>query len=505
MKKTKKLKFLFIYPDLDWNNINFSPAILAISAYLKKNADIDVELIHINEKHGIQYNLADILKRVRDISPDIIGFTCTTYQYHYVEEIAEYLKKNGVTAPLVLGGSHATITAEDIKDSAMDAFCIGEGEIPILEFCKRIQSGEDRSDIAGFILKKDGEIIKNPPAQALANLNDMPMRDYELMDTPKILEVRNGWFNIAFSRGCPYSCTFCVNQVLRKIYKANNEGNYFRCQSVDRVIEELVHWVNRYKGLIKVFNFDDDLLMLKKDWFIEFAAKYKESIYEKFGIKYVINGRANLIDSDIADALASSGCHEVQIGFESGNDELRNRMLKKQITNSQLMETFSLLRKKKIRTLAYTILGIPGENHLSVRETVKVLGELKPTLIRMTIFDPFRGTPLYDYCKEHDLFKKDSKIQGNHFAFSNLNFDDLNDLDILQYHLFFPWYLNQNVAQCKDAIEEFGKLSFDELLKSREKILAADKKISEELTKNKRPHFRYFDKNQYYYQYVDFD
>lgn len=506
MKKMSKLKIVFIYPDLKWNSINFSPAIMSLSAYLKKNIDIDVFLLHLNETHGIKYDLSDILKRIESIQPDMIGFTCTTYQYRFVEDIAKFLKENGILSLMFLGGSHATIAPDDIENSSLDAFCIGEGEIPLLELCKRLKAKEDIVNIPGFIFKNKTEIIMNPPSKVLNDLNDLPISDYELMDTKKILKVRNGWFNISFSRGCTYSCSFCINQVLRTIYKKSNKGKYFRHKSIDNIISELKHWAQFYSGDIKIFNFDDDLLMLNKDWFIDFILQYKKHIYDKFDIKYVINGRANLIDEDIANVLSISGCYEVQIGFESGSDELRNLMLKKQITTVQLINTFSLLRQKNVRTLAYTMLGIPGESHQSIDETLKILRFIKPTLIRMTVFDPFIKTPIFDYCKKTGILKNEINTNAvNNFGCSNLIFADLNDLDILRYHLFFPWLLNENISYCKDAINEYSKLSYDELLLSSEKIFISDKQISTSLTKERIPHFRYFDKNKYYYEYVSFN
>lgn len=506
MKKISKLKFLFIYPDLAWNNINFSPAIMTLSSYLKKHIDIDVSLIHLNEVYAVKYDLEDILKKVKNINPDIIGFSCTSYQYMRVEEIAAFLKKKGVSALMLLGGSHATINPDDIEKSSLDVFCIGEGELSLLELCKKFKEGKDITNIQGCIFKTESGIINNPLSKVLQDLNELPIRDYELMNTKRILKIRNGWLNISFSRGCPYSCSFCINQALRVIYNKSNKGSYFRCMSIDNIISELEHWAKYYKGAIKIFNFDDDLLMLKKDWFIELISKYKKKIYDKYGIEYVINGRANLIDQSIADVLFESGCYEVQIGFESGSDELRNLMLKKQITTNQLLKTFSLLRNNNIRTLAYTMLGIPGETHNSIKETLSVLKRLKPTLIRMTIFDPFLKTPIHDYCQQHNLLKNETNINAvNHFGFSNLKFDDLSELDILKYHLFFPWLLNNDIKYCKDAIKQFDKLTYNELQQAGDAILDLDKQISDKLLKEKVPHFRYFDKNKYYYQYVEFD
>ena len=86
------------------------------------------------------------------------------------------------------------------------------------------------------------------------------------------------------------SCSFCINSLLKKI--TCPEGtlkNYLRKNSVDRAIQELEDIISKYGKYITVFNFDDDLLMLYKNWMLEFTGKYEERIHQKYGITYAIN------------------------------------------------------------------------------------------------------------------------------------------------------------------------------------------------------------------------
>jgi radical SAM superfamily enzyme YgiQ (UPF0313 family) len=283
------------------------------------------------------------------------------------------------------------------------------------------------------------------------------------------------------------------------LHRKATDKPFFRTQSVDRVIAELEDLVKNYEGIVHIFNFDDDLLILKKDWFLRFAAEYAERIYKPYGIRYVINARANLLDDARIEALSVSGCYEVQIGFETGCEDLRNGILQKQITNSQLEFVFRRCREKKVRTLAYTMLGIPLETPDTIKTTVRVLAKLKPTLIRMTIFDPFYGTPLYDYCVDNNLFKTNGVELSNHFTMSRLKFDGLTDADIADTELLFPWLLNAEIGLTDYApLAERYKNSED-----RPAVLAADAEISRKHMERHIPHFRYFDGNNFYYNYWD--
>lgn len=141
------------------------------------------------------------------------------------------------------------------------------------------------------------------------------------------------------------------------------------------------------------------------------------------------------------------------MGFETGNEELRNDVLSKEITNAQLEKAIDLFNKYEVRSLAYTMVGIPGESKDSVKETIKELVRLKPTLIRMTFFEPFIGTPLYDYCIENNLFN-DSYLNIDNFTKSVVKMDNITNYELSKYHLLFPWYLNAEMDRRGGGIKK---------------------------------------------------
>lgn len=450
----------------------------------------------------------EIYRRVISFNPDVIGITATTFQYPTACNVAKNLKNRGWNKLIILGGIHATIAPHDLKKSPFDAFSIGEGELALTELMRYLEKGEDISTIKGLAIKKGNIIVYNGYPDIIENLDDLPRRDYEIMNTREILKLSNGWFSTAFSRGCPYACKFCINQKLRKDYVRSTNAKYYRCQSVGRVIKDLLAYLKDYPE-IRVFNFDDDLLIMDKKWFEEFAMEYKEKIYKEYGITYVINTRANLIDENVVRLLKISGCYECQVGFETGNEELRNKILAKEISDEQLQKAFSLFHKYGVRALAYTMIGIPGESKESLRETIKMLSSLKPTLIRMTFFEPYIGTPLYDYCMENNLFENEFGNKDN-FTRSMVKLDHISNRELVLFHLLFPWYLNMELELDKDIKEKYQMLINTYLEKTekevnssdiKEEIIKEDSIISKELVKKKVAHFRYFEKNTNYFNY----
>lgn len=501
-------KFMFIYPDIGGRGLNFSPAIEILSSYMTKER-ISVSMIHLNYEHGVHpEDYEEIIRRIEKFQPDVVGVTSTTFQYPVSCKVAEKIKEYGWKGLLVLGGIHATIAPNDLADSPFDAFSIGEGEITLTTLMKKYVHGENITNIKGLHIKSDGRIITNGYPEVLEDLDVLPVRDYEIINAKKILELSKGWFSVSFSRGCPYACKFCINQKLRKDFMASTKIKYYRCQSVSKVIDDLLQYIDAYPA-IRMFNFDDDLLIMDKKWFSEFAEEYRIKIYKKYGIKYVINTRANLITEDVVKKLKASGCHECQVGFETGNEELRNDVLSKEITNAQLEKAFDLFNEYKVRSLAYTMLGIPGESKNSIKETIKELVRLKPTLIRMTFFEPFIGTPLYDYCIENNLFN-DSYLNIDNFTKSVVKMDDITNYELSRYHLLFPWYLNMEINEDEIIQSKYGKLieryiglSEKEIDDSavKEKIIKKDHEISEFMTERGISHFRYFPANKNYFNY----
>lgn len=499
-------KILFIYPDIGGNSIDFSPAIEVLSGFLK-NKGFLVDLIHIHDQSDTKLDYDEIFSKVSKSNPDIIGITSTTYQYDISNKICYEIKNRGVNVPVFLGGIHATIAPYDLKDSYFDAFCIGEGELPLTDILTRIKNKEDIYTTRGFHFKKDGNIITNPNGDIVENLDDIPFRDYEIMNTKKLLQLKNNWLSIAFSRGCLYDCNFCINQKLKKIYNFDKKMKYFRVMSVERTMDELLHLLNTYSPLIKVINLDDDLIILDKEWFFKFADEYEERIYKPFSIKYAINGRANLLDEPTIKRLKESGCELVRVGFETGNNDMRNLILKKGISDKQLNDVFYYFNKYKLRSLAFTMIGIPGETEETIKDSINMLIRLKPTLIRMAIFEPFIGTPLYDYCRDKKLIKEIDT--SNCFENSSLIFDDLDEFALKKYSLLFPWYLNISLLELEyknqyikliDKFENKLKLLSD-IAVIKEEVLDADKEISLILKRNNIEHFEYFSKNNFYYHF----
>ena len=135
----------------------------------------------------------------------------------------------GVTLPpLVVGGIHPTMVPEEVmRDGVWDHVGVGECEDSLLELVRRVEAGESSDDVPNFLSWPDGV----RPSDSIGGWNhnavgpfpdftQQPLPDYGLFDTQRITDLKNGWFSVMTSRGCPYRCTYCLNHRIVDTYKA---------------------------------------------------------------------------------------------------------------------------------------------------------------------------------------------------------------------------------------------------------------------------------------------
>ena len=283
-------------------------------------------------------------------------------------------------------------------DHAADFVVIGEGEHTLLELLNGIKNKQtDYSNIRGIAFKNtESKITKTPPRSVSSNLDEFPMPAWDLIDIKPYRETwirKHGYFsiNVATTRGCPYKCNWCA----KPIY-----GNKYNMRSVDHVTKELI----LLKGL---FHFDhiwfcDDIFGLKRSWVTEFAEKVKK---EGLKFRYKIQSRADLlVQEKYVESLALSGCDEVWMGAESGSQKILDAM-DKGTTVEEIRESRHLLQQYRIKAAFFLQFGYSGETEDDVQSTIKLVEELMPDDIGISVSYPLPGTVFYDRVKK-DLQEK---------------------------------------------------------------------------------------------------
>jgi len=364
-----------------------------ISAMLKKGGH--------DCRMAIGKSLLDFERVIEGYKPDVAGFSVMSGSADWANQIAAEIKnKYGITT--IFGGVHPTFYPEYIKNEGVDILVRGEGEDAALELMNCIENKKDFSDIGNLVYKKNGHIIENSIANLRQDLDVYPFPDRKLYETVLSqcnmdLSVRN----VITSRGCPFSCTFCQASAMRDIYKG--KGNYLRIRSIGKVLEELC--ILKKTTPAQSLYFSDDIFGLDFKWLKEFLPLYKQEV----GLEFSCLVRADVVvkHENYAKLLKDSGCRMVAFGIESGSERLRNELLRKKISNSDILSAASMLHDAGIKFRAFNILGLPAERLKDAYETVQLNIDVKTDYPWCAIYLPLKDTELTNYALNDKTLTRD--------------------------------------------------------------------------------------------------
>lgn len=320
------------------------------------------------------------------LSPDVVALSATTGAHRVSLALARALRPS-FKGKIVLGGPHATFFPEVVSEPCLDAVFRGEGDQMVTEFLQRIDEGADWDDLDGFWVKRGQEIIKNPPAGPVRDLDSLPIPARDLLAEADPYYARSSMRRIMAGRGCPYRCTYCFNEAMRELVKG--KGPYVRLRSVDNVIAEL-KLLRGEPG--RTINFVDDTFGLKRDWTMELLERYQSEI----GRAFIINLRPEQVDAELSKALAGAGCYCVQMGVESARGRIRRELLGREVSDEVLEESARRIKEAGIRLLTYNMVGLPGESLLDAAATMEWNARMKVDFPRISIFAPYPRTVLGD-------------------------------------------------------------------------------------------------------------
>ncbi len=369
------------------------------------------------------------LESAHNSGADLFAFSCTTGQEGWVLETASSLKKVCPT-PIIVGGPHATFYPKLIENTSIDYICVGEGEQALIELLDAMANQPDKiKDICNIWSKNSaGEVHKTQIRRLIEDLDSIPSPDFGIYAKYKYIALYSlDIFPVMTSRGCPHSCSYCFNSIYRELYR--NKGTYVRRRSPSHVIAELVEAKQRY-GVRKV-TFLDDSFFVFPSWLKEFSGLYKE----KVNLPFLINVEATQVKEWLVRLVKEMGCICVRMGLESGNDNLREKVLNKKVTSQQIREAAGHIKRHGIKLATYNMVGLPGETVENAIETYKLNKQIGTDFTLCSILQPYPGTMINKYVSEKGYYKeKCNKAAWNESVFvsSSLRLDNEKELVNLQ-------------------------------------------------------------------------
>ncbi len=370
---------------------------LAILAnVIRKKMGITPEFVDINAH---RYNEDQIRSIIRSIKFDVVLVGGLIPIYKRIVLYADMIKEINPDAVIVAGGSAAmSVPKLLLQNSKVDVVCAGEGEKVIIDLLEGLKANrlEDLIHIKGFYYKINDKISFTGKPDLLCDLDTescipaydlLPMEIY--LSNPIVGFGRD--IDFISSRGCPFSCTFCYQPW----------GSHFRAHSVKFIIDTIKYLRNNYA--IDFVSFQDDEFMAKKNRVYEFCEQVHKYIPD---LLWSCAGRVNLVKDDIVSVMRNAGCVAISYGFESGSPRMLKSMNK--IASLEQMENAVRINRKFSMMLPVSfIIGMPGEDDESCRETVEFCVRNKILLKSIMYATPYPGTNLFDLAVSTDRIRKE--------------------------------------------------------------------------------------------------
>ena len=426
-------KIVLVFPRFKYPTGDIPYGLLCIASYLKKHMELDISIWDATFNPSYQ----EFTKYLELKKPFAVGISVSTITYNDALKIARQAKKNN--AFVFTGGPHATMMPDSlINNPSIDAVVIGEGEKTCLELIKNILSGTT-TPINGAWVKYNNKIIKGNEREFIKNIDEIPFPEWDLIDMRRYMQ---SWFqldaynpsiigtNIIASRGCPFECSFC-QPVLQCLF-----GRKVRLRSVKNCILEIKELKKRYN--IGGFWFIDDTFTTSKEWTTEFCSTL---IKENINLPWGCTTRANLIDESLMVLMSKAGLVKIGIGIESANNRILNQVYNKNIEIQDVINIFDLAYKYKVKTLAFFILGAPGETREDIINTINFAASLKADECTFSLFVPIPGTHIYNKMINDGIKLSDSF--DNYEYYSKQPFTgkvSIKELRKLQKNAFFRCY-----------------------------------------------------------------
>lgn len=382
------MKILFVIKDLEYID---PMGIMLLSALAKeKGHSTAVSIL----AHG------DLKDKLGSFAPDIVAFSAKTGEHKYYLSANDAVKAASKDIFTVIGGPHATFFPEIIEKHPFDALCVGEGDDAWPELLDALEKKTSIDAIPNIVTRNNFRKGSPPPIRnRRRDLDDLPFLDRGLF----YADTRLGRFpmrSFMVGRGCPYKCTYCFNHKYNLLYKG--KGTLVARMSVDRVIAELKELKKNYDT--QFIKFYDDIFVLKDDsWLDEFAEKYPREV----GIPFHCLMRANLLTEPILLKLKKAGLKTMSMSIESGNDRIRNGVLKRNMSVETMTDAFDLCYKHGIPTFSNTIFAIPGTTLKEDIESLDLNLRCRVTLGEFPLFFPYPETELARYAIDRGDFDGD--------------------------------------------------------------------------------------------------
>lgn len=353
-------------------------------------------------RRNLKEPTAPVWNEVRDtlanLRPDVVAISTKTQTHASARIVAKLAKQHNPDVLVLVGGPHPSILAERVLDCPdFDIALLGEGEATMVELLQTIQRGGDVGQVAGIAYRRADQAGCTAPRALIENLDTLPFPHANAPDTLVGYEhypLRA--FRFVFGlRGCPYNCFFCGS---RRIW--TRQVRYRSCQNVVAELQSL-----QAMGL-KFVHFDDDTFGVRPAYIRQLCDAIATHCPQ---LRWSCELHVNLVRDDLLAAMRRAGCYMMQVGVESGSNEIL-RAMRKGFTIEQAYRACRRIRNHGIWLQTFFMVGFPQETEFTLGQTARAMRRIASNRVMYSIFTPYPGTEAYDLCLQNGLIDEQRDV-----------------------------------------------------------------------------------------------
>lgn len=395
-----------------WMPLNF-PCLSAVLKQKLSAQEVEIKAIDCCAK---KIGWSSLEKLMYEEKADIVGFGDETCYNEEALHLARIARAANPKCVIVAGGSHFPYVVEEIlPKSDINVTVLGEGEFTFLELVQEILSGRpDYSKIQGIAYVNDNKLIINNPRTILADLDQLPLPDYELMGFDNYAKDGTFWavsgaVPFFHSRGCFSGCTFCAFWPTESQWLRNEQGDLiptptYRTKSVEKTIEEMDILYNKYGR--RFFSMIDGTFNAESDWNNRWA---EEVLRRGWKIQWFAFQRADCLARDeklgILEKMVRSGMAYTIVGVERHRNDDYKQLHKINYLTGDVADICHTIQRKypNVFLQGTFIIGLEDDSREELFRLIDYAASTGIDFPSFHFLSPAPGTLLYKDMKSRGL------------------------------------------------------------------------------------------------------
>lgn len=407
---------------------------------------------------------AEVTRTLLNANPDLVGISTVSTEYiKEIEHMTQLVREALPGTIIVEGGVLPTVMINRaIKDKNVNYWVIGEGERRFPQLLDQLNGkASDFSKIDGLAYYYETEPVVNSPRGYVEDLDSVPFADYGNLDvmgySNQELKYAQGarprrrpYMTTMTSRGCPYRCIFCSGPRI--------SGRRVRMRSAENVLEEIDKF---HEKNIREIIFSDDHFLFNRQRAVNIMRGLVERQYDL--LWKCANLTAWLLDGELLDLMKQSGCYQMTVSIESGDQYVLNKIVKKPIKLKTIPAILDTAKHMGFEIIVNFVIGFPGETWQQIRETFAFAEKLNADLINFHIATPLPNTELAEICMNEGYIPSDFFENATGYTKGTISTSEFTPQE-LQILRAFEWdRINFGSPQRRETIAQIQGITIEEL------------------------------------------